>query len=482
MKKTKNIIKIILPLILLASVILRVSANTNIKIIGNSAVTVKSTITITFEGGENQSYSLNVDYDSSKLRFVSGASCNDNGSSLTCIINGNASGVDRISAVFEGVKAGTAKLVVTGSGSSLTDFTKFSVSASKTITVNEKTTTPPSTPSVDTGNKYPSTEDIKKQELALRKATPLVKLITIKSLSEKYLDEDLTSIKTVKDSFSYKYQLPKRIDKFEVVLETVNNDVKITGETIYQFESDEKSKTLSFTLSDGEIEQALTLQVDITPLNETVVTYEGNTYNLYDDELLDSYLAEFKFLKLTEIEGEPLANFYFQNNDDRLQLLVDADNKAHWFLLDENGFIKEEVVFFGLKGQGYLLLPIIELEEDRTIAGNKYQLMNLDLPNDLLSINSSLIFENKLWGWLYDDYYIVSALNSEGLELYALNNESYEKVLVAFDEEKNSIDPTLILAVTNALTLLAFGIYYFKNKSIKRKEVNSREIRKKLAK
>ena len=83
---------------------------------------------------------------------------------------------------------------------------------------------------------------------------------------------------------------------------------------------------------------------------------------------------------------------------------------------------------------------------------------------------------------MYDDYYIVSALNSEGLELYALNNESYEKVLVAFDEEKNSIDPTLILAVTNALTLLAFGIYYFKNKSIKRKEVNSREIRKKLAK
>lgn len=481
MKKLKFIIKYGVTFSFLVSSFFIVHAQTNVKIISNSSVTVGSTITITMEGGVNQSYDLKLAYDKSAFQFTSGDNCNESGSSVVCLISGNATKVDRAQATLKALKAGNSKVTVTGSGSSLSDFSKFSVSASKTIKINEKTPTKPTTPSVDSDkDKYPSAEEKAALELEIKRQTPLVKSISIRSLSDKFFEEELTNIKTEKEVFTYKYQLPTRIDKFEVVLEPLNDKVKITGETVYQFEADLLTKTLNFTLKDGQIEQVLALKVDLTVTDYKTITAFGKSYYLYDDELLDGYLKNFGFSKITKLNEETLEHYYFENEIHKLRLLIDQDKNARWFELDDNLNPIQEVVFYPNQYE-YLLLPLTKLDETFPIGGNKYQLLSLKLPEALLKLDSSLKFYDELWGWDLEEYLILSGENHKSSGYFAVNQDLIEKAVVVFDESPNMTPIFTFLIGSNVLSLGLLLVYYLRQRRLKNLTLSARELRKKLA-
>ncbi len=369
---------------------------------------------------------------------------------------------------------------------STADANEFSV-PNKTVVVEavQKPVTPkPPGPVVDKDkDKYPSAEELAAQALVLKKLKPLVKSVAIISESEKYFAETLTEIKTEPELFLYSYKLPSRVDEVSFKFQPIANNVVISGDLSAKVLATNKTQDFTFKLKDHEIEQTLIIRLEPTLPEYLEVSFQNQKFKLYDDELLDAFFARYHYNRVDYTTAANQKAFYYELNTLQLQLLVDATGQAEFYRLDDNQQPVEPVV---LLSNNETLLVVSQADSEtaqKTINQAAYKSHEVVLPADLLQVDSTLTFKNQVFGWAYNNQLIVFGQTQAGNELYLLSENSFEKVVVAFDEKPKAQFNSLVggLIGLNLLTASVFIGYVVKESKWKKQNLKAREIRKKLA-
>lgn len=486
MKKILNILIVFMFVtISLLSNSINVEMASTIGISGPNSTNVGSTFKITISGNSNTSYDLKIDYDRSKLEFVTSS---ENCYGLTCSLIARSQSTATIT--FRAISTGPApaNISVSGYGSVVSgDDNEFAVSGSKSITVNPKpTTNRPSTPSVDNNNdKYPSKEELEQRELEARKLVPLVSSFEVVSTSDKRNGEVLTTVESQKEQFEYTYKLPKRIDKFKINLTPTAENVTITGDLEHVFnEGDDPVKTITYTLKDDKIEQTYVIKIEKNTEEMIPVTVDEIGYKIYDDDLLDAYMEGLGFTKTGYPIDENVSSSYFLLESIRLQLLIDNENNAFWYLLDvDNKPVARTVMLSDSKRNIIFVLEANEELAKERIYDNSYQQHNVTLDEGLLKVDNNLNFEQSVMAWQWDENLAVYARGIDGVDdTYAIKDGMIKTAVMAFDKTSVMWQYAAIgfgiLSVLLAVTLVA---YMVKERRWKKKHLSSRDIRRKLA-
>lgn len=453
------------------------AASGNISISGNSNVEVGSefTITVSYSASEDSVYDFTV----------SGSGSISGGGKHTADTKGS------VSFKFKANSTGPGTITVSGNGAIITPpFSKFVLSGSKTINVNAPYVPPVKTPEQIAAEKAAAEkaeaakkaaaekaeaerkEAEEKERLASLERTPMFKNIEIVSNSVKQKDQVVGTIATEESVFEYEYTLPKRVNEFNLSLTGENENAVLTYEVSHKLEEEENEKVIEFYTTEADIVQnyKLTVKRDLT--EDVVVKVDDSEFTVYIDKLLNTRMEELGFT-INPIDINGLTTQTYSLGDVKIQLLVDKDDNAKWYVLDENNLPKEEVVL--LLNEDKKPFFVVESTDEellkKTLHGEKYTGHSNEGNTFFTEIDAGLKFKSDFSGWKFEEGKVVYGYTSEGVAgiyyLDATNNAI--KAIVAFDAAGNNTMKTIAIASSVALVLVsAYAVYV--TMILKRKE------------
>lgn len=477
MKKYTKILTSLMLLVLVIVPINAASGNASISGPGSVYVGESINVTVTVSGSEASVYDLTVS------------------------ASGSASGSQKMVMDSAGSKSfsfktngtGTAYISVSGEGSTLSDYSTFSVSGSKSISVIEKSTNPgtggnngnnggsnnngggtkpgTSNPGTTKPDKELTEEEKKAKEEAEKKAQleaeqkiPLVEGIKISSRSPKMEGVALETLGTEEGTFSYSYELPKNIDRVGLELIPSKEGVELTYEKEIDFAADETSKTITANAKSGEISQdyEIVLTRTIPVVNKTEI--DGKKLTVLDDDTLDGNMKNIGFER-QEYEIEGGMGYFFVNGDIKLQLLVDENNNGSWHLLDEANKPSEEVILLESGTNYALVLNAPETMQKETLNTEKYSEKTVDFESRYTEVSTTLVMNNKYKAWTAEDgevFYGIMNGGEKRLHYKTKNDDGlvFEKAFVGFDHTNGTSKTVAIVSTATLGIAVIAGVVY----------------------
>ncbi len=482
----KKVSKILLTILVgLNLFMVNINASTaNVSISANSRVTVGEAVNITVSYSLprramwNVTSSGNIPGIGAKT-FQPGMDPSTGGSSSTTVTF-SSPGTYTLNVSVAGTKEYDVKESVDGS-------------ASKTITVVEKSTNPgtggdngnnggsnnngggtkpgTSNPGTTKPDKELTEEEKKAKEEAEKKAqldaeqkVPLVDGIQITSRSPKMERDVLETLGTEDGTFSYSYELPKNIDRVGLELIPSKEGVELTYEKEIDFGADETSKTITANAKSGEISQdyEIVLTRTIPVVNKTEI--DGKKLTVLDDETLDSNMKTLGFER-QEYEIEGGMGYFFVNGDIKLQLLVDENNNGSWHLLDEANKPSEEVILLESGTNYALVLNAPEAMQKETLNTEKYSEKTVDFESRYTEVSTTLVMNNKYKAWTAEDgevFYGIMNGGEKRLHYKTKNDDGlvFEKAFVGFDHTNGTSKTVAIVSTATLGIAVIAGVVY----------------------
>lgn len=486
----KKISKILLTIFVgLNLFMINVKASTaNVSITANSRVTVGDPVAITVKYSLprramwNVTSSGNVPGIGAKT-FQPGMDPSTGGASTTTVTF-SSPGTYTLNVSVAGTKEYDVKESVDGS-------------ASKTITVVEKTTKPEtggegnsngngnggsnnngsgtkpgtSNPGTTKPDKELTEEEKKAKEEAEKKAQleanqkiPLVDGIKITSRSPKMEGVALETLGTEEGTFSYSYELPKNIDRVGLELIPAIDGVELTYDKEIDFAADETSKTITANAKSGEISQdyEIVLTRTIPVVNKTEI--DGKKLTVLDDETLDGNMKALGFER-QEYEIEGGMGYFFANGAIKMQLLVDENNNGSWHLLDESNKPSEEVILLESGTNYALVMNAPEAMQKETLNTEKYSEKTVDFESRYTEVSTTLVMNNKYKAWTAEDgevFYGIMNGGEKRLHFKAKNEDGlvFEKAFVGFDHTSGTSKTVAIVSTATLGIAVISGVIY----------------------
>lgn len=348
-------------------------------------------------------------------------------------------------------------------------------SVNKSITINTPQTPPP--PKVETPAEKAAREERERvarekaaeankakkeaeEALAKEKAakTPLFEGIEIISTSLKRNEKVITTITPEFDVFEYAYTLPSNIDsiKLNVLLEE-GSDVTLAYDLDHEIDG---TKDIDIKALLGDITQDFKLSISSN--NEELLKRDDGY--VYSDEMLDEAMTDLGFT-VEELEVDGVKSNMFVLNNLSLQLVVDEDNNAEFYRLDENNSVVDRGQIIIDDSEVYFVSSIVPEEfQDYKLHGGGLVATEIVVPEFLSEVDESLSLKQNIRGWkLEDEGMLLYATDSNDVtDFVSVASEGVKSVVFAFDK----VDNTLLYAfyaVSGALlvTIAAFGYYVF---------------------
>lgn len=302
-------------------------------------------------------------------------------------------------------------------------------------------------------------EEEEKREQELKSS--FIESITIKSEDESRKGSELKVIEGEDEKLDYEYNLPIFVNKVGLDVKAASDDVTLDYEKSIEV-TDEKEVVIRATK--GDLSQEFKLK--LKPYDKEGKTVEDGF--IYEDEKLTSAFKDLGF-ESKEFELDGKKSSMFNKNDLNLQMIVNEENEALFYRLDETGkFVEKGQIIVFEKDLLFVSSDVDDELKSKTLYGNGYSEVELDAPAFFVDIDESLKMNQISSGWKFEDGIVVVALDDK-LEKDTYNivaEKPFKAAVVAFDGESS---PILVYALIGSVTLLlavsiAFIAYYLKSK------------------
>lgn len=302
-------------------------------------------------------------------------------------------------------------------------------------------------------------EEEEKREQELKSS--FIESITIKSEDESRKGSELKVIEGEDEKLDYEYNLPIFVNKVGLDVKAASNDVTLDYEKSIEV-TDEKEVVIRATK--GDLSQEFKLK--LKPYDKEGKTVEDGF--IYEDEKLTSAFKDLGF-ESKEFELDGKKSSMFNKNDLNLQMIVNEENEALFYRLDETGkFVEKGQIIVFERDLLFVTSDVDDELKSKTLYGNGYSEVELDAPAFFADIDESLKMNQISSGWKFEDGIVVVALDDK-LEKDTYNilaEKPFKAAVVAFDGESS---PILVYALIGSVTLLlavsiAFIAYYLKSK------------------
>ena len=295
------------------------------------------------------------------------------------------------------------------------------------------------------------------------------------------------------DIFNYEYELPRNINKFEIELETYTEDTNLTYDKVYELEDDQDELEIKIFAKDDEIEQDFIFVVKRHKESELVISHGEGKHTLLVDSLIDTKLKEYG-VERNLFNEEQDDFYYYEYKGMKFVLVYDESGVSHWFMVSDSGEIGREVILF-IDNEANIRFLVDEKlnDEKRTINGNSYKTIDLNLPYSVRELDPLNNYNNKISAWPYGEegfvthellkYHSNESANTEEqgiLEdevrlVYIGENAEVIPAFIAFDDGPNLMGLVYVLGGLLALVLLVF-IIYWRSTSRKIKRLMQRQL------
>ncbi len=302
----------------------------------------------------------------------------------------------------------------------------------------------------------------KEAEEALEKEkaakTPLFEGIEIISTSAKRNGKVITTIAPEFNVFEYAYKLPSNIDSIKLnVLLAEGSDTTLAYDLEHEISG---TKDIDINAVLGDVTQDFKLSIST---NDEELLKRDDGY-VYSDEMLDEAMTDLGFT-VEELEVDGVKSNMFVMNNLSLQLVVDEDNEAEFYRLNEDNSVIDRGQIIIDDSEVYFVSSIVPEEfQDYKLHGNSLNSTEIVAPEFLSEVDESLSLKQNIRGWALDDGVLLYASDSnDTVEFVSFTaDEGIKSAIVAFDK----VDNTLLYAfyaVSGALlvTIVAFGYYVF---------------------
>ena len=453
MKKTK----LLMILMALAISTVNVFAAVSISISGPSTLGIGKTGTVSLRSSTSATFDVNIS------------------SSNSSVVSVGSNGVYLDSGSFNVTahSAGTATITVSGKIDETNSGDKSTYSRS--ITINVPAPGGPSTPKPAPPTKTPeqiakekeaerlaaekAEEERKAAELLEKKNTPLFDSLEIISRSDKRMDTVLISLQAEFEKFDYEYTLPKRIHDFDLNLITAQEGVTLTYDQKHILGEDENEKTISVKADGPDFSQDITVTVKRDMSIDSKITIGDKELTVYTDDLLTERLGELGFTH-NEYPLSELMTSYFSLGSVNLQLLVNEENQAFWYILDnEFSPVREVTLIINAEGNPFFAYDSEDVDLiDKTLYGNKYEKVAYTVDEGIIAVDSSLKFKSDYKAWKFEEGHVAYGLDSSGNEgtYYVGADKPATLAIVAYDGSNNSLTPLTIASLVGFVSVSAY--------------------------
>lgn len=464
--------------VILALVVIGLIASSMLNILADSVSVSQSTKSLNPDGTATVTISTGVSSTEVLARYS--LSGNISVSSISCSSNGTALS-------FNGSCAITVKATAAGSGSITfsgdftdvdgNDGTFSGKTASFTITnpssggsTGGGSTTTPTTPST------PSTPVEVKESY--------VSSIEVISSSSKRNGESLNKTETEIDKYDYSYTLPVRIDAFKINATPLDDSTTLTYTTDYSFADGEASLDVTITAVKDSKTQTYKFTVNKTEVAEQSLTLEDTSYQVYEDDRLDSFMNNYGFAKTEYKDANDITRYYYVLGSASIQLIVDDNQNASWVLLDENQAVLNKIVLlFDAADKPFIVTSAPQAEASLTLIDAPYDTVPYTASDAMKTIDADLVFDTSYQAWSYENGYVVYGHYIDGENstyFYNPDDHAITLAILSFDRipEVDQL-PWIIAGVSGVfaivlLIILAVIVYKSKSKGKKKdKPVNS---------
>lgn len=309
-------------------------------------------------------------------------------------------------------------------------------------------------------------EEIEREELAERMKTPLIREIGIVSNSERLNGEKLNTIEPESEKFEYSAVLPRNVNEIKLEIRPSQEDVELIFDEIVSIEEGQDSVELVIKAVQDKLEQEFTLVLSKPEESKFVMERDTKQLRLIVDPYLDEAMTGLGFEKNLINTEDASLGFYFTNNDQDFVIVADDENNAYTYLLDEEKNPTREVFLVTNNDNEVSMLvnEVLGENDGRLFNENGYEDHEIEISQNLTSIDPTIKFNNIIGGWTYDeDSIITHGLTSEGeVELVHLSElNEVKSAFVSFDREPdNSIYKWIYLGFGLwIVTLIAFIVY-----------------------
>lgn len=319
--------------------------------------------------------------------------------------------------------------------------------------------------------KEKSEEEKKKAEAEKLEKTPLIESIGIVSESVRLKGENVLNVESKYDTFDYKITLPRNVDAFKLDLKPTSKDVKLTYDQMYKLDAGHDKVQVKVLAEKDEIKQEFTLSIHRYSDSDILLAAEGGEYHLLVDSMIDAKLEKLGIGKVL-VDKKKSDLYYYEYETIKFALTYDNDNIAHWFLSDDKGQLSTEVFVFLDSNDTPRFIVNSMLVDPGTLNENKYQEQAFKLSDDIVSLDESLQFNNKIMAWKYDDESMIthelmpqSFAEKADKPMYEMVyvNES-GKIVTAFVNfdvvDQNMMYLAMILGAAFVLILIIFLVYW----------------------
>lgn len=422
-----------------------------------------------------QSIDLKFNYDVNKYELFFNVVANNKNVSLN-----NTSYYQGANIKAKGEKPGKTTFTIKGTdgvGVNGDDIFDALAQGSFTITVVEKSASKPKTntpkpPQLDnTEEEKKTAEELEKEELEKRMKTPLIKEIDVISNSERLKGKSLLSFKPESQKFEYSGDLPRNIDKINLKINTIKDDVKLDYPQNITIDKGKDSVEFVIKATQDKLVQEFKIELK-TPEKSSFQIKDGTRkLELLVDPYLDTAMEELGFEKGFINKEEPSKGFYYTMDKNNYIIAADEENNGYVYLLDEKNNPVQEVFLVSNKDNKVSMLVNKTLEEgdERLLNENSYNEHEITISKLLTDIDPTIQFNNKINGWLYDEEAIIThglVSNDETELVYMDSLSNVKSAFVKFDEVEE-ISTDLIKYGGYGLwiiTLIIFLIYGFRSR------------------
>lgn len=395
------------------------------------------------------------------------------------------------------VKAnGSGTVSVTVTAVTLSDGKDEIVNASKTVNVN---VVQPPKPKVETeaekkarlekeaAAKKEREEKEAAAKLEARKNTPMITNLSLVSNSERMKDSEVKNIKTEVSKFAYEVTLPRNVNEFKINTETIAKDVVVTKEEAYAFGENQDKLEIKLKTKQDEITQDYTITVNKYQDSKVTVTDNETVYDLLVDPVIDKKLKKLGIEKTIVDPKKDKEMFMYEYEGKKFTLVYDTEKTARWFFIDETNTLLDEFVLLIDENNIPRFIENVTFKEDTevpTLMQNKYEEIEIQLPEVITSLDESVKFNNLIKGWKYDETSVVThefnnvveqdedvpeTINETKTEVNELDlynrvvidqSGSIKTAVVVFDAVgSNSSVYAIVVTVLLVLVSIAFAIY-----------------------
>ena len=294
--------------------------------------------------------------------------------------------------------------------------------------------------------------------LALKQSTPMLSSLQVISKSDKRSDAVLIEFNPQVDEFALEYTLPKRITDFELALVPTEEGVTLDYETSHSL-GDAESKEITITATGNDITQTFVLTVKKDLTEDPTLMVENKSVVVYSDKILDEVLTKHGF-KAESYHLNDLISSYFSYKDLKVQLLVDEESNARWFLLNDEMVPTYEVVILVAEGKE----PIFVYDTDdldlvdKVLYGAPYKSKTFEIDPEIHDVDSGLKFKDTYKSWDYEVGEVVLGFTdsiSEGLIYFDAETDA-TRAVIAFDQESSA---TRTVAIASSVGLVTVSGY-----------------------